>query len=419
MLILKVYLQLKIIDFINFVNHFFNTPSDLLPALIGPSLPSIEKSRPTFEELLRSPFLFAAEDEGRTEDPTERRKEKEKEKGRVPKSQEVASTLIVLGAFIVLFFVSGWVMISLGNMMRNYLGNFNNYSIKSIGDVSILMLSVGKETLYMIAPIFAVVVFMAIVGNIMQVGFMFTLKPLEFDFSRIKFDPQTLFKKVLFSRQVGVNLLKTLVKVSLLGLIAYFIIASDYLSLLKTTNMGISDSLKAIGTLAFKLGIILSVVLLVMAIPDYIFQRYEFIESIKMTKEEIKQEYKETEGDPLVKQRQRQRAQELMRRNMLQEVPKADVIITNPTHFAIALRYDMNLEDAPRVLAKGEDHLAFMIRNVAKKNEVPLLENKPLARELYYNVEEGDIVPEQFYRVLVEIFLNLERVKERFAARAG
>ena len=419
MLILKIYLQLKIIDFISFVNHFFNTPSGLLPALTGPSLPSLEKSRPTFEELLRSPLLFAAEDEGRTEDPTERRKEKEKEKGRVPKSQEVASTLIVLGAFIMLFFVAGWVMIGLGNMMQNYLGNFNNYSIKSIGDISILMLSVGKETLYMIAPIFGVVVFMAIAGNIMQVGFMFTLKPLEFDFSRIKFDPQTLFKKVLFSRQVGVNLLKTLVKVSLLGLIAYFIIASDYLSLLKTTNMGISDSLKAIGTLAFKLGIILSVVLLIMAIPDYIFQRYEFIESIKMTKEEIKQEYKETEGDPLVKQRQRQRAQELMRRNMLQEVPKADVIITNPTHFAIALRYDMNLEDAPRVLAKGEDHLAFMIRNVAKKNEVPLLENKPLARELYYNVEEGDIVPEQFYRVLVEIFLNLERVRERFAARAG
>ena len=419
MLILKIYLRSKIIDFIVFVNNFFSTPSDSLPALIGPSLPSIEKSRPTFEELLRSPLLFAAEDEGRTEDPTERRKEKEKEKGRVPKSQEVASTLIVLGAFIVLFFVAGWVMIGLGNMMQNYLGNFNNYSIKSIGDISILMLSVGKETLYMIAPIFAVVVFMAIVGNLMQVGFMFTLKPLEFDFSRIKFDPQTLFKKVLFSRQVGVNLLKTLVKVSLLGLIAYFIIASDYLSLLKTTNMGISDSLKAIGTLAFKLGIILSVVLLVMAIPDYIFQRYEFIESIKMTKEEIKQEYKETEGDPLVKQRQRQRAQELMRRNMLQEVPKADVIITNPTHFAIALRYDMNLEDAPRVLAKGEDHLAFMIRNVAKKNEVPLLENKPLARELYYNVEEGDIVPEQFYRALVEIFLNLERVRERFAARAG
>ena len=127
MLILKIYLQLKIIDFISFVNHFFNTPSDLLPALTGPFLPSLEKSRPTFEELLRSPLLFAAEDEGRTEDPTERRKEKEKEKGRVPKSQEVASTLIVLGAFIMLFFVAGWVMIGLGNMMQNYLGNFSQY----------------------------------------------------------------------------------------------------------------------------------------------------------------------------------------------------------------------------------------------------------------------------------------------------
>ena len=135
-----------------------------------------------------------------------------------------------------------------------------------------------------------------------------------------------------------------------------------------------------------------------------------------MTKQEIKQEVKESEGDPLVKQRQKQRAMEVLRKNMLGQVSKSDIVLTNPTHFAIALRYDPQHENAPRVMAKGEDHLAFLIRNIANKNEIPILENKMLARELYFAVEEGEIVPEQFYKILVDIFINIEKIRERLVA---
>jgi flagellar biosynthetic protein FlhB len=155
------------------------------------------------------------------------------------------------------------------------------------------------------------------------------------------------------------------------------------------------------------------------SLPDYLYQKFEFIESIKMTKDEVKQETKEMEGDPLIRQRRRQRAFELMRRNTFREVQKADVVITNPTHYAIALRYDPALEEAPRVMAKGEDHLALVIRNLARKNDIPMIENKPLARELYATVAVGDIVSEQFYRVLIDIFVNLESMKQKLGSRTG
>jgi len=201
--------------------------------------------------------------------------------------------------------------------------------------------------------------------------------------------------------------------------VGYYIISNDFLSLMKLSGMGVSQSLRELGFICFKLMMVMAVILLVLAIPDYMYQRYEFTESIKMTKEEVKQETREMEGDPLTKQRRRQKAFDMYRRNMLKEVKKADVVITNPTHFAIALRYDPMFEDAPRVLAKGADHLAFMIRNLARQNDITIVENKPLARELYSNVVEGDIVPEQFYSVLISIFINIEGIRERLAPRVS
>ena len=364
-------------------------------------------------------ILFAAEDEGRTEEPTERRKRREREKGRVAKSQEIPSAVTTLGSLIVLFFLAGWLLSRIFATFRHFLGNIHEMNELTVETMLTVTIFLAKEMGFLLGPIFLVVVIMAIAGNVSQVGFLFTLKPLEFDFSRIKFTPANLIKKVLFSKQVGFNLIKTLGKVLLLGCVSYFVIYNDFISVLKTGFMGIEDALQTLGTIAIKLALILVSILFVISIPDYFYQKHEFIESIKMTKHEVKQELKETEGDPLIKQRQRQRAFEGMKRGMLTRVKLADVVITNPVHFAIALRYDPNMEDAPRVLAKGEDHLALIIKNLARRNEVPIVGNKLLARELYYGVSENDIVPQEFYRVLVDIFLNIEHVKDRFTAEAS
>ncbi len=356
---------------------------------------------------------FAAEDEGRTEEPTDRRRQKEREKGRVPKTQEIPAALVLIGGLLAIFFLSQYVLSGLSKMMKKYLGNFNAMPSLDTDSLTGLLISITYDTALIIGPIFIAVIFMAVVGNVLQVGFMFSLKPLEMDFSRIKFSFDNLIKRVFFSKNIAVNLIKTILKVFLMSWIAYFIIQMDFLTIIETGEISVAESLKILGFLGFKLTMIIAIILLIISVPDYFFQRYEFTESIKMTKQEIKEEYRESEGDPQVKQRQRQLAMELVRRSMMAEVRKADVVITNPTHFAVALRYDLTRENAPRVVAKGEDQIALIIRNIAKKEEIPVIENKPLAREIYRLVDVGDLVPVEFYDALAGIFITLSKYKTK------
>lgn len=371
------------------------------------------------ESALPSAMLFAAEDEGRTEDPTERRRQKEREKGRVAKSAEIPGALVSLGGFITLFFLAGWVLSGLSKIMKFYLGSFTQIPDLEKPVLIDLLVSVITETGYLLAPVFMVVIIMAIAGNVVQVGLMFSLKPLAFDFSRIKLTFSNMAKRVFFSKQVFVNLVKTLAKLVVLGWVSYFIIATDFVDVMKTSSISVGDALRVLSFIGFKLVLILTVILLLIAIPDYFYQRFEFTESVKMTKEEVKEEFKETEGDPLIKQRQKQRQMEMSRRSMMSQVPDADVVVTNPTHFAVALRYDPAKEQSPRVLAKGADHMAFMIRTLAKKQDIPVVESKYLARSLYDSVNEGEEVPEQFYTLLIEIFTSVQSLAEKLKARSA
>ncbi len=416
-IMLKSLILLKCYFRLFFLKKFFNGRLDHIhyPLLrLRPILPSGEG------DLLPGWILFAAaEDQGRTEPPTERKRRKEREKGRVPKSQEIPGSLVTLGAFITLFLLSGWLLNRMQNMLIRFIGGFHELPEINVVNLTPLFIYLAQEISWILSPIFLVAFVMGIVGNIAQFGFLFSLKPLAFDFSRIKFTATNIMKKVLFSKQVGFNLVKTFIKVILLGFISYLIIYNDFIYLLKLASLDVSSSLQSIGYIALKLGLLLTGILLLVSVPDYFYQKHEFMESIKMTKQEVKEESKETEGDPLIKQRQKQKIYEMSRRGMLTQVKQADVVITNPTHFAVALRYDPDKENAPRVLAKGEDHLAFIIRNIAKKEEIHIIENKPLARELYYNVQEGQIVPDQFYRILVDIFVNLENIRSRLVHQAS
>lgn len=369
---------------------------------------------------LALPMFFAsAENEGRTEEPTERKKQKEREKGRVPKSPDIPASLVTIGGLATLFAIGGWMLSGIANIATHFLGKFSELPTLDKSEAIAVFVFLIREVGLIMAPIFLVSIVLAIAGNVAQIGLMFTLKPLQPDFKRIKLDFPTMMRKVFFSRQIAVNLIKTLIKVSFLAVISYYLVKSEFDSLLSLGSIGVADSVRLLSQIAFKLALILSVVMFVIALPDYFYQKFEFIESIKMTKEETKQESKESEGDPLVKQRRRQMAFEMLRKNMFQETKKADVVITNPTHYAIALRYDPELEDSPRVMAKGEDNLAFVIRNLARQNDIPIIENKPLARELYRTVTEGETVPEHFYRVLIDIFLGLDGMRERLTRRTG
>ncbi|HEY1406242.1 MAG TPA: flagellar biosynthesis protein FlhB [Spirochaetota bacterium] len=359
--------------------------------------------------------LFAADDEGRTEEPTEKKLREAREKGQVAKTTELPSSLVVIFGFLIIFFLGSWIFDTLARMTVFYLSNFSRFSIteKSV----IVELFRSMEILGMtLLPVFIGVVIAAILGNVAQVGFQFSLHPIMVDFSKIKLDPSEMIKKVFFSPQIGMNLLKILVKLAAIGLVSYVVIAGSMTDLVKLPDISVSASLVLVSSIALKIAVWSSVVILLLAIPDYIFQRREFLESLKMSKQEIKQELKESQGDPHVRARLKQLQREMLQRNMIREVPRADVIVTNPTHFAVALRFEREKMASPQVIAKGVDAIALRIREIAKEHGVATIENRPLAQELYKRLEIGDFIPEDLYKAVSLVYAELYRTRDMRAA---
>jgi flagellar biosynthetic protein FlhB len=251
----------------------------------------------------------------------------------------------------------------------------------------------------------------ALFSNLIQVGLLFTAKPLLPKFSKIipKFGK---YLEKTFSVEGLFNFFKSIAKMLLIGAVAFSLISSniDRLANLQTASlwMGITT----VSGIAIRMIIITSILLLLLSIPDYMFQRWQHRQSLKMSMQEVKQERKDLDGDPLVKSRLRKRMHEIMTRDMLKTVPKADVVITNPTHFAVALEYHKENMAAPQVTARGEDREALMIRRIAEQNDVPIIENKPLARALYKETRVGDFVPVAYWQVVAQILSKVMSINE-------
>lgn len=358
--------------------------------------------------------LFAAEDEGRTEAPSDRRKREEREKGNVPRSQDVASSAVLLGTVAALFLAGGWIAGQCMQIFRIFLDqDYSVLTALNVEELRALGLQIFWRTALIVTPVMVAAFVMGIAGNVVQFGLLFTAQPLAFNPERLIPD----FKRVLPVRRTLYNLLKILVQVILIAVAAYIIIIDDFIPMLKSGDMGLSKALTLFAWAAFKLLVVAALILLGLAIPDYFYQRFEYMENLKMTVSEAKRERRDDEGDPLIRQRQRERGFQLRRqRDMLREVPQADVVITNPTHFAVALRYDPAKNPAPIVIAKGADNLAFLIRTIARQNDVPIEENPRLARVLYEDVEVGREIPETLYRVVSMIFGRLRRFRGSVAA---
>lgn len=354
--------------------------------------------------------MFAAEDEGRTEDPTEKKLREAREKGQVAKTQEFTQGLVIIFGFVILIFLGAWIYDSMAKLTKYYITTFSRFSLT---ERSIFMefLRMGIESAKVLTPIFAAVVVAAILGDAAQVGFQVSMHPLKFDLNKIKFDPATMFRKVFFSRQIAANLVKSVVKVIAIGMVAYIVIINNFDDLMKTPDISVAMSVRIVAIIAVKIILWSAVLMLVIALPDYLFQKREFIESLKMTKEEVKEEWKETVGDPHIRARLREMQREIVMKNMIKEVPRADVVITNPTHFAVALRYDNLSMDAPQVTAKGVDSMALRIRQIAKEHNVYMVENRPLAQELYKRLDVGDVIPDDLFYAVSLVYAELYRVR--------
>ena len=350
---------------------------------------------------------FAAEDEGRTEDPTEQKIRKSREEGKVAKSPDVSSAIVLLFGVIGLGILGPYLLRTMLDMMRFFLGRSADVDTTTTG---ILVSAFFGYFTRLVLPIAAGTFVAAILGNVVQFGFLFTTKPLQPDFNKIAPRFGKWVQRSFLSTEALYNLSRSIVKVVIIGSLSYILVRSRFAKISALSRVPYTQSFFLIAQSVFILLLEAAIVLLVLSLFDYMFQRRQHRDQLKMTKQEVKEERKQYEGDPLIKNRLRQRMQEIMSRNMVQNVQNADVVITNPTHFAVALEYDSSTMTAPRVTAKGQDVIALKIKGIANENSVPIIENKPLARALYAEVEIGEMIPEKFYEAMVIVLREVYRM---------
>lgn len=341
----------------------------------------------------------------KTEPATEKKLREAREEGKVAKSKELTAAFDLIVLFLVLkIFMSvvGDGFLELFYFSYNLMPDMVSSDVLGVSPqaVNTFFLDVLVLALQIIAPFFIFGFAINVVINILQVGWKVSAKPMKPKLNR--FSPISGFKRII-SKDSVFELFKSILKVVVIIYVAYTSIKDHANDIFILYDIPLNQALALCGDVIVNTGLKISLVYLVIGIADYIYQKFRFSQDMKMTKQEVKDEYKNTEGNPEIKGRQRQRMREVSRRRMMQDVPKADVVITNPTHLAVAIKYEPEVQKAPIVLAKGEDYLAQKIREKAKEHNIQIVENKPLARMLYANVDIGAEIPPELYQAVAEI----------------
>lgn len=358
---------------------------------------------------------FGPEDEGRTEDPTEYRIKKAREEGRVAKSVDLVSALGLLLPLLALAILAPWIAGTLKNLIIWFLEVSTELDpARDMPNIGMVFLGSFSK---IILPLVSIAFISAVFSNLLQTGFLFTTKPLKPDLKRIVPNFPQYLKRTVFSSEGLFNLAKSVLKIAIIGVISFLNIRAALPKLTRLQSATVMTATSLVAETALKILIQAAVVLLALSIPDLMFQKRQFKKSLKMTKQELKEEHKMFEGDPRIKGRIRDRMRDVMSRNMIANVPKADVLVTNPTHFAVAIEFDPRTMAAPIVTAKGSDELALRMRQVAKEHGVSTVENKPLARALYAATEPGDPIPDQYYEAIAKILSHVASIDRRVAEK--
>lgn len=351
--------------------------------------------------------FFAKEGMGgeKTEPATSKKLDDARKEGQVAKSREIANGLGLLALFLILKFWVGHIgeqLLGVFQIVYNRIPDLTIYPNGFMPEASVMSLFglMLKQVLLILAPILIIGFLVAFLSDLVQVKWKPTTKPLKPKFSKL--NPISGFKKI-FSVNSLVELVKSVLKIGLIVYVCFSYLKERWLLLFNLYDMSLMQAIGLAAETMTDLGIRISALYMVIALGDYIYQRVKFSNDMKMTKQEIKEEFKQMEGDPQIKGQIRAKMREASRRRMMQDLPKADVVITNPTHYAVAIQYDPEIADAPVVIAKGEDYMAARIKEVARENQIEIVENKPLARMLYANVDIGQAVPPELYQAVAEV----------------
>lgn len=359
--------------------------------------------------------FFAKDGPGgeKTEPATSKKLSDARSEGQVCKSKELDQAATLVALFLMLKVIVSFMG---SNFLEAFYDIYNkipeSVAVREFNSVIVMsyLQHAALLSLKLAGPFFAAGVVVAFVINLVQVKWKVSTKPLKP--KPDKFNPINGFKRI-FSKDSLFELVKSIVKIALIAIIAYNALRSHINEIFLLYNITLNQAVAEIGTLVIDVGFRIAVVYCIVGAVDYIYQKHKFNEDMKMTKQEVKDEMKNSEGDPQIKSKQRQRMQEASRRRMMQDVPQADVVITNPTHYAVALKYDAGMGTAPVLVAKGADYVAQKIKEIAKENHVEIVENKPLARMIYTNVEIGREIPPELYQAVAEILAAVYRAQNR------
>jgi flagellar biosynthetic protein FlhB len=345
-------------------------------------------------------------DQERTEEASGKRRRDYREKGQVAQSKEVHTAAMMASTLLLWYFYAPLFWRRLSDWLADMWRFSANVEVTPGAAVATLIQTVQMMAL-LLAPPLLVVLVVGFLSSFLQIGWLFTTKPMAPDFSKL--NPVTGAARFVSKRSL-VELIKSLAKVLLVGTVAFKVVSSEFDRALFLVDMEVIETVRFLGEVA--LGVLLKTcgILILLGLIDFLYVRWEMEQKMKMSKQEQKEEHKEAEGDPQVKSRIRSLQQQMARRRMMAEVPKADVIITNPTHLSVALRYDRGRMDAPQVVAKGADNVAMRIREIARENNVPLVENKPVARALF-KVDLGKQVPDDLFKAVAEILAYVYGLK--------
>ncbi len=339
-----------------------------------------------------------ADDQEKTEEPTSKKIEDARKDGNVPKSQDASSfvTLVVgIFTFLAIFPFMQEHMVKLYHYYQSFMGV--EFTKNMILEISIITF---REIILMVIPLAVTVAIAGLLAGFLQFGFIFTSKPLIPDLTKL--DPIKGLKNLLSVKKF-VETIKVILKVAMVFMVAYYYLFDFAKEMPSVVYLPIFEQLSWLREKALLLGSSMLLLFFILALFDLFFVRYNYFKDLKMSKQEIKDEYKQMEGDPQIKARIRKIQMEMTKKRMMQEIPQADVVITNPTHYAVALRYDKEKDNAPIILAKGMNHLALKIKEIARLNEIQIVENPPLARELYKKCEVNDTIPDSLYKAVAEV----------------
>ena len=347
----------------------------------------------------------------KTEQPTQKRIQDSRKEGQVAQSREVSSALILLTSLGVFFFSGSWMFFSLSGLMKGIFQDLGTFQLYDVSNISAFAVKIFEQIFLILFPLMLVVFIAGFVANIFQFGFLFTSKPLIPDITKL--NPLKGMKKFVSLKSL-MELVKSIFKIFAVGGIAFLTLKGELEAIPSLIHMSVVEILSFIGRVSFEMCFYVCVFLIILAFIDYIYQNWQHKNDMKMTKQDVKDESKQTEGDPAVKSRIRKAQLEIMQRRMMEAVPDADVVITNPTSLAIALKFDTKSMVAPKLIAKGSGFIAERIKEIAKENQVPIVEHKTLAQSLFKMAEVGDFVPVDLYRAVAEVLAYVYRLKGKF-----